>query len=43
MTVRLALKRDPGEINELSERVGNVLNGITFVLFGAILLGPALA
>jgi NhaP-type Na+/H+ or K+/H+ antiporter len=42
MTFRLALKRDPGEINELSEHVGNVLNGVTFVLFGAILLGPAL-
>jgi NhaP-type Na+/H+ or K+/H+ antiporter len=42
MTFRLALRRDPGQINELSEQVGNVLNGITFVLFGAILLGPAL-
>ena len=42
MTFRLALKRDPGHINELSEQVGNILNGITFVLFGAILLGPAL-
>ncbi|HMJ03682.1 MAG TPA: cation:proton antiporter, partial [Conexibacter sp.] len=28
--------------NQLSEQVGNVLNGVTFVLFGAILLGPAL-
>jgi NhaP-type Na+/H+ or K+/H+ antiporter len=43
MTFRLALGRDPGEINELSEQVGNVLNGVTFVLFGAILLGPALS
>ena len=42
MTFRLALRRDPEEINELSEEVGNVLNGVTFVLFGAILLGPAL-
>ena len=42
MTFRYALKRDPGELNELSEHVGNVLNGITFVFFGAILLGPAL-
>jgi NhaP-type Na+/H+ or K+/H+ antiporter len=42
MTFRFALKRDPGEINDLSEHVGNVLNGVTFVLFGAILLGPAL-
>jgi NhaP-type Na+/H+ or K+/H+ antiporter len=42
MAFRLALGRDPGDINELSEQVGNVLNGITFILFGAILLGPAL-
>ena len=42
MTFRLALKRDPGDINEFSEHVGNVLNGVTFVFFGAILLGPAL-
>ncbi len=42
MAFRGALRRDPGEINELSEEVGNVLNGVTFVLFGAILLGPAL-
>jgi NhaP-type Na+/H+ or K+/H+ antiporter len=42
MTFRLVLKRDPGDVNELSEQVGNVLNGVTFVFFGAILLGPAL-
>jgi sodium/hydrogen antiporter len=42
MTFRLALGRDPEDINKLSEQVGNVLNGVTFVLFGAILLGPAL-
>ena len=42
VTFRLAIRRDPGEINEFSEHVGNVLNGVTFVLFGAILLGPAL-
>ena len=39
---RLALGRDPEELNRLSEEVGAVLNGVTFVLFGAILLGPAL-
>jgi sodium/hydrogen antiporter len=39
---RLALGRDPAQMNELGEQVGNVLNGVTFVLFGAILLGPAL-
>jgi sodium/hydrogen antiporter len=43
MVFRLALGRDPEEINQLTEEVGLVLNGITFVLFGAILLGPALA
>ena len=42
MVFRAALKRDPEDLNELSEEVGNVLNGVTFVLFGAILLGPAL-
>jgi sodium/hydrogen antiporter len=42
MTFRLALGRDPEQINDLSEQVGNVLNGVTFILFGAILLGPAL-
>ena len=39
---RLALGRDPEELNRLSEEVGAMLNGVTFVLFGAILLGPAL-
>ena len=42
MTFRMALGRDPEDLNELSEDVGNVLNGITFLFFGAILLGPAL-
>ena len=42
MAFRLALGRDPEQINDLSEQVGNALNGVTFVLFGAILLGPAL-
>jgi sodium/hydrogen antiporter len=42
ITFRAALRRDPGHINDLTEQVGNVLNGVTFVLFGAILLGPAL-
>jgi NhaP-type Na+/H+ or K+/H+ antiporter len=42
MTFRLALKRDPKDLNEFSEQVGDVLNGVTFLFFGAILLGPAL-
>ena len=42
MVFRAVIKRDPAEINRLTEEVGSVLNGVTFVLFGAILLGPAL-
>jgi NhaP-type Na+/H+ or K+/H+ antiporter len=42
LTFRLALRRDPEHLNELSEQVGGVLNGVTFVFFGAILLGPSL-
>ena len=42
MVFRMALRRDPGDLNELSEQVGNGLNAVTFILFGAILLGPAL-
>ena len=38
----LALGRDPEALNQLSEEVGSVLNGVTFLLFGAVLLGPAL-
>jgi NhaP-type Na+/H+ or K+/H+ antiporter len=40
---RAALRRDPEELNRLAEEVGSVLDGLTFVLFGAVLLGPALA
>ena len=42
MAFRLGLGRDPEDLNQLNEQVGDVLNGVTFVLFGAILLGPAL-
>ena len=42
MVFRAVIKRDPEDMNQLTEEVGNVLNGVTFVLFGAILLGPAL-
>jgi sodium/hydrogen antiporter len=42
MAFRLALRRDPHELNHLTEELGALLNGVTFVLFGAILLGPAL-
>jgi sodium/hydrogen antiporter len=39
---RLALGRDPEELNLLTEEVGTMLNGVTFLFFGAILLEPAL-
>jgi sodium/hydrogen antiporter len=42
MVFRLGLGRDPEDLNQLNEQVGEVLNGVTFILFGAILLGPAL-
>ena len=42
LAFRIAIKRDPEDINRLTEEVGSVLSGITFILFGAILLGPAL-
>ena len=39
---RVALGRDPEHLNRLTEEVGAILNGVTFILFGAILLGPTL-
>ena len=42
MVFRAVIKRDPEDMNRLTEEAGAVLNGLTFVLFGAILLGPAL-
>ena len=39
---QVALGRDPEELNLLTEEVGDVLNGVTFLFFGAILLEPAL-
>ncbi len=42
MVFRAVINRDPGEMNRLTEEVGGVLSGVTFVVFGAILLGPAL-
>jgi sodium/hydrogen antiporter len=43
MVFHAAIRRDPGDMNRLTEEVGSVLNGLTFIFFGAILLGPALA
>ncbi len=42
ITFRALLRRDPAEINRLSEEVGDVLSAVTFLLFGAVLLEPAL-
>ena len=42
LAFRATIKRDPEDINRFTEEVGGVLNGVTFILFGAILLGPAL-
>jgi NhaP-type Na+/H+ or K+/H+ antiporter len=42
MVFRACLRRDPGELNRFNEEVGNALSGVTFLLFGAVLLGPAL-
>jgi NhaP-type Na+/H+ or K+/H+ antiporter len=39
---RLALKRDPEAVNRLSDELGALLNGVTFIFFGAVMLGPAL-
>jgi sodium/hydrogen antiporter len=36
------LGRDPSRMTRLTEEVGNVLNGVTFLIFGAVLLGPSL-
>src|SRR3954447_11949180 len=33
MVFRLALRRDPEDLNQLTEELGSVLNGVTFVLF----------
>src|SRR5262245_21844992 len=39
---RRVLGCDPEHLNLLSDELGGILNGLTFVLFGAVLLGPAL-
>ena len=36
------LRRDPGSVAAFNEQLGELLNGVTFIAFGAILLGPAL-
>ncbi|MBS1880104.1 MAG: sodium:proton antiporter [Actinobacteria bacterium] len=43
LVFRGLVKEDPAAIDELTEQVGDALGGVTFLLFGAILLGPAIA
>jgi sodium/hydrogen antiporter len=43
LTFRSLLGRDPGPIAQFNEQLGELLNGVTFLSFGAVLLGPALA
>jgi NhaP-type Na+/H+ or K+/H+ antiporter len=42
ISFRALLGRDPADLNRLSEEVGDVLSGVTFLFFGAILLEPVL-
>jgi sodium/hydrogen antiporter len=39
---RWCLREDPAQLSALSEEVGGALSGVTFLLFGAILLEPAI-
>ncbi len=34
--------RDPGEVTRLTEEIGELLGGVTFLIFGAVFLEPAL-
>jgi NhaP-type Na+/H+ or K+/H+ antiporter len=42
MTFGALLRRDPGEIAAFGEEAGGLLSALTFLAFGAILLGPEL-
>jgi sodium/hydrogen antiporter len=42
MTFGHLARRDPEELTVLGEELGQLLNGVTFIAFGAVLLGPAL-
>jgi NhaP-type Na+/H+ or K+/H+ antiporter len=35
-------RRSGGEVGHLIEEMGEVFNGVTFIVFGAVLLGPAI-
>jgi NhaP-type Na+/H+ or K+/H+ antiporter len=36
-------RREADEAGRLSEEIGSLLDGVTFIVFGAVLLGPALS
>ena len=40
--VRRLRRRHGGEVGYLIEELGDVLNAVTFIVFGAVMLGPAL-
>jgi NhaP-type Na+/H+ or K+/H+ antiporter len=42
MTFGYGMRGDPAELCVLNEELGEILNGVTFIVFGAVLLGPAL-
>ncbi len=42
MTFGHRVRRDSEELDVLGEELGQILNGVTFIVFGAVLLGPAL-
>ena len=42
MTFGHRVRRESGELGVLGEELGQILNGLTFIVFGAVLLGPAL-
>jgi NhaP-type Na+/H+ or K+/H+ antiporter len=37
------MRGDTAAINRFNEELGDILNGVTFIVFGALLLGPTLA
>jgi NhaP-type Na+/H+ or K+/H+ antiporter len=39
---RAVSDRDPTDLTRLTEEIGELLGGVTFLIFGAVLLGPAL-
>ena len=42
LALRRLHRRDGGEVTYLVDEVGGLLDAVTFVIFGAAILGPAL-